>query len=198
MTTTDLIIAINVIFAVVACTQLLRSPDGLDRKSRHARARSQVRKFDARARIVDIGSQSFAAQARLAIRVAPVELPGTAIELTGSDDNVLHRISVDDVEELRVWLRGRLVPVVCNDAGASASALRPLSSNMAGWELELTTGSADLVRCYGGELDATVEQDFARLRTMLAVRVRSEVDARRPAAVAVRSLGARKWRPAAL
>jgi hypothetical protein len=195
MTITSLFIILNVILAVFAVGQVVQRPD---RKARGVGARSHDHRIDARVRVAEIGPRSVAAQTRIAVCVAPLDVPGTAIELTdlGHGDPV--RIGVDQVQSLRVWLRGRPVPVVSGDMIESLNACRPLSHKIAGWELELTTRDGDLVRCYGAELGADTEQDLARLRRMLAVRVRTEADVRRPAVVAVRSLGAQKWQPIAL
>jgi hypothetical protein len=194
MTLTSLFIIINVIFAVLAVGQLVRRPEGALRNA-HARSHGPM---DARARVVEIGSHHVAAQARLAIRIAPMDTPGTALELSGLGEGDPLRIDVDDVQSLRVWLRGRPVSVVSGDTIETSNACRPLSHKIAGWELDLTTRNGDLVRCYGAELSPDTEQDLARLRRVLAVQVRAEADSRRPLAITVRSLGSRKWQPIAL
>jgi hypothetical protein len=194
MTLTSLFIILNVIFAVVAVGQLLRRPEGAIRNA-HARSHGPL---DARARVVEVGSHSVPAQARLAVRIAPMDAPGTAIELSGLGDSDRVRIDIGDVQSLRVWLRGRPVPVVSGDMVGSANACRPLSHKIAGWELELTSRDGSLVRCYGEEASLETEQDLARLRRVLAVQVRSEADSHRPVAISVRTLGARKWQPIAL
>jgi hypothetical protein len=197
MTITSLFILINVICAVLAAGHLVRRPDRVLRDPRNARPRFDHR-ADARVRVAEFGSQSVAAQTRLSVCVAPLDNAGVAIELTGVGDVEPVQIGIDDVRSLRVWLRGRPVAVLSGDAIEPSSALRPLSHMIAGWELELTTRDGDLVRCYGEELSSATEQDLARLRRVLAVRVRAEAEVRPLVAISVRSLGAPKWQPVAL
>jgi len=170
MSTIWVVLAVNLIFAVVAISESGRRPSsGIRRPKAPQRAEMG---FDARVRVAEFGAMTLRPQSLVTVRVAPLDEPGTAIEVRPGANGPLRRIGVHEILDARLWLRGRPV-AIRGEASEGHSNLRPLSAELADWELEVTTRGGEAVRCYGASLTPAVEQDLLLLRRMLAVRDRA-------------------------
>lgn len=122
----------------------------------------------------------------VAIRVAPLQHPGVAIELrdvVGHTDVLSMR--ADEIRDLHVWLRGRSVPVLVGDGLPMVSAMLPLPADLAAWEIQIGTESGQILRCYGEDRSVAMEHDLARLRRLVAAQAyRSLALSGRPARAA--------------
>jgi hypothetical protein len=99
------------------------------------------------------------------VRLAPLAEPrlAAAISTPRGEQFV---IPLADVRSMRVWVRGRAVATIGDAADFSDAFRYPLSGELAGWELEITTANGGVVRCYGA-LGSEIQLDLARLRRAL-------------------------------
>jgi hypothetical protein len=99
------------------------------------------------------------------MRLAPLAEPRLAAAIsTPLGEHFV--IPLADVRSMSVWVRGRAVATVGDPAELSAPFCYPLSGELAGWELEITTTNGGVVRCYGA-LGSEIQLDLARLRRAL-------------------------------
>jgi hypothetical protein len=174
VTTTELIITLNVVIVAVVALQFVSGS-----AVRHAGPRRAPRAdHDVVIRVARIASQTSATQSRGALRIAPLDSPRTALVLTLEREAEPIGLALGQMRSLRVWLHGRPAPVLLPGADlVTGAALRPLSPRIAEWELEAVTETGELFRCYGRELTPAAEADLARLRRLLAVRAKTETEA---------------------
>jgi hypothetical protein len=165
MSITGLFVAVSTGVAVTVVTGLLRprTRTFADRRGDRSSWLEAVLRF-----AVVNGMSAANAQTRFAVRIAPLDAPGTAFEFDCRIDGELRRLGVlaSSVREMHIWVRGRELPVVCGDQ--EVSALRSLAPEVAAWELEIATASGNIIRCYGEDITAAIEDDLARLRRLVA------------------------------
>ena len=141
----------------------------------YAEAGSIDNSVDAFVRVAHIGTSNLPEQTRLRVQIAPPAEPGVVLSLVSDDGTVATRVHARDVTAMRAWSQGCLT-MRTGEPTPGAAPLRPLSGQIAGWELEVSESSGTHVRLYA---DADSEVEFAEIRARLGRIHRALDDHRR-------------------
>jgi hypothetical protein len=157
MNTIQLFVALNLVFAILALAEMPRRPRKPVRKSRLRHAPEA--RLDAYVRVAQLNGRTLPAQTRLSLCVAPLDAPGTALDISTSGSTT--RIAAADLRDVRLWLRGREVAAA---GSPSHEEVRPLAAELAAWEVEVSTRGGEMLRCYGDTLPLAAEHGLVQLR----------------------------------
>ena len=140
----------------------------------YAQAQSVDSSFDVFVRVAQIGSKNLPEQMRLRAHIAPPTEPGVVLSLRSDDGSVTKAVHARDVTAMRAWSQGCLT-MRSGEPVHGAAPMRPLSGQIAGWELEVSESNGTHVRLYA---DADSEVEFAEVRARLA-RINRAIDEHR-------------------
>ena len=139
-----------------------------------AEAASVDSSFDVFVRVAQIGAKNLPEQTRLRAHLAPPTEPGVVLSLQSADGSVATAVHARDVTAVRAWSQGCLT-MRSGKPVPGAAPMRPLSGQIAGWELEVSESNGTHLRLYA---DAGSEVEFAEIRARLA-RINRALDEHR-------------------
>lgn len=140
----------------------------------YAHAQAVDSSVDVFVRVAQIGTKNLPEQTRLRAQLAPPTEPGVVLSLRSDDGSVTKAVHARDVTAVRAWSHGCLT-MRSGEPVHGATPLRPLSGQIAGWELEVSESNGTHVRLYA-DADSAVE--FAEIRARLG-RIHRALDEQR-------------------
>lgn len=102
---------------------------------------------------------------RTTVRIAPVDAPHIALEISDLTGQVLAQLTVAETVMARGWSSGHVV-LGFGETRREYGPSWALGPNLAGWELHLVSASGEMLRCYGVPASAAAD-DLDRLRTRI-------------------------------